>query len=897
MKMNRDMSLVKCFLLVVCVVVPVDAAVSCTTLDFVIGILSPKAGESPLQKDFDDFSTVTNEEVNKCFNTPNSVSLNVDDVLNIPKSGWTKIKKGIDDAIGFQANTKKHLGLSVVVGPFYQNLAMILEDWGIPYVVTDYTGFDWSDINLVDSSVKWKNIVEVRPPMKEFNGAIVDYFVSKNWESAVMIMPEHPRENQECQNLAHQMVEHNISPISYTLRYQNEEEMKESTDEVLRNVQLLEQKRIVICSPRDEKYNLIQMVLEQAKLFRMLVDESYSFFILDPSTHLKALSEINMYRTGLFTAKCELLAYRYTDISNDSIHFDTGYGFGAADAARIINEAKYYYITDNDSTKNTNFSREIYLKALKTVKIARGETGFIEFNRTTGSRIGYSLSLYNYGGANLFSKIGSWEKMEPYETEIDNETTEYIPDPADRLTFIDVNETDTGESRGIFRDMEPVVVVLEEPFVMYRDLPKGIVVTGNDRFEGFTIDLLDRISRDLKFNYKIILSPNNEYGGPRGRDPSEAEWGGIVGEILAKNATLGMGAISITSQRQSVIDFSLGVVGTGVNILIHKPEEVLSIFQFLTPFSLELWMAIIGSSFGVSILYFLLDFRSKERLFTLKSTLWFSLGTLLMKGSEFSPKRTSQRILTTGFLFFVLITVSTYTANMAAFLTKKNLEEPVDSFEQLAERDDIQIYTVENSATMNFLKTSAESSVYHQIWEKIARDNHKGLVPNATVGRRKVEEGAAAFIFDSMINLYSEKRYCKTQSVSAPILLQEHGIAMMNGAPFKSQLNIELLLLKEEGFIQALRKKWWENTRYCDEDFQSRSSKQVSFELDHTAGVFIVGSFGLAAALTLFICKKIYVLGQRDSPFPTIRKEENSVGRSPEEKLIYGLTEGKQSTV
>lgn len=83
-----------------------------------------------------------------------------------------------------------------MVGPFYQNLAMILEDIGIPYVVTDYAGFDWSDINLVDSTVKWKNIVEVRPPMTEFNGAIVDFFVLRNWESAVMIMPEHPRDNQ-----------------------------------------------------------------------------------------------------------------------------------------------------------------------------------------------------------------------------------------------------------------------------------------------------------------------------------------------------------------------------------------------------------------------------------------------------------------------------------------------------------------------------------------------------------------------------------------------------------------------------------------------------------------------------------------------------------------------------
>lgn len=99
-------------------------------------------------------------------------------------------------AILLQANSKRDVGLSVVVGPFYQNMAMILEDKNIPYVVTDYSGFDWSDVSLVDSKVKWKNIVEVRPPMKEFNGAIVDYFILKNWESAVMIMPEHPRENQ-----------------------------------------------------------------------------------------------------------------------------------------------------------------------------------------------------------------------------------------------------------------------------------------------------------------------------------------------------------------------------------------------------------------------------------------------------------------------------------------------------------------------------------------------------------------------------------------------------------------------------------------------------------------------------------------------------------------------------
>ena len=99
-------------------------------------------------------------------------------------------------AIADQANTKSEIGLSVVIGPFYMNLAMILEDIGIPYIITDYMGFDWSDISRVDDKVKWKNIVEVRPPMVEFNRAVVDFFVLKGWESAVMIMPENPKDNQ-----------------------------------------------------------------------------------------------------------------------------------------------------------------------------------------------------------------------------------------------------------------------------------------------------------------------------------------------------------------------------------------------------------------------------------------------------------------------------------------------------------------------------------------------------------------------------------------------------------------------------------------------------------------------------------------------------------------------------
>ena len=66
--------------------------------------------------------------------------------------------------------------------------------------------------------------------------------------------------------------------------------------------------------------------------------------------------------------------------------------------------------------------------------------------------------------------------------------------------------------------------------MMYRPTPKGVTFKGNERFEGFTIDLLQRVSKDLQFKYHIIVSPGNLYG----QQDKNGEWNGMVGSIMAR---------------------------------------------------------------------------------------------------------------------------------------------------------------------------------------------------------------------------------------------------------------------------------------------------------------------------------------------------------------------------
>jgi hypothetical protein len=62
------------------------------------------------------------------------------------------------------------------------------------------------------------------------------------------------------------------------------------------------------------------------------------------------------------------------------------------------------------------------------------------------------------------------------------------------------------------------------------------------------------------------------------------------------------------------------------------------------------------------------------------------------------------RILTSAWWFFALILISSYTANLAAFLTVKKINTPIKSVTDLAQQTKIKYGTVKSSGVMGFFK-------------------------------------------------------------------------------------------------------------------------------------------------------------------------------------------------
>ena len=70
----------------------------------------------------------------------------------------------------------------------------------------------------------------------------------------------------------------------------------------------------------------------------------------------------------------------------------------------------------------------------------------------------------------------------------------------------------------------------EDPYMMRREDPNGML-TGNDRYEGYCVDLLRGIANILHFNYSIKEVGDGKYGSMEG---PQNEWTGMVRELMDK---------------------------------------------------------------------------------------------------------------------------------------------------------------------------------------------------------------------------------------------------------------------------------------------------------------------------------------------------------------------------
>nr|XP_050028110.1 glutamate receptor ionotropic, kainate 2-like [Dermacentor andersoni] len=457
-----------------------------------------------------------------------------------------------------------------------------------------------------------------------------------------------------------------------------------------------------------------------------------------------------------------------------------------------------------------------------------------------------------------------------------------------------------------------ITTILNAPYIMDKAPARKLV--GNDRFEGFCVDLLREMARLLGFHYQLQLVRDGAYGS---RD-SRGHWNGMVRELLDMEADLAIGDLTITYAREAVVDFTTPFMTLGVGILYRKPQPEHSLLFFLSPLSTDVWLCVAaayvvvslllccvarvgrarwnsghasaerccwscqrspsrggvgcvgGSGYGSAGLDVIMagraddlrvhhserifsgekkrgEVRPTEAQFTLLNSLWFTMSAIMRQGCDTSPRSASTRIIAAAWWLFSFVLVSSYTANLASFLTRERLRSPIEGAEDLAKQTEIHYGCVRSGSTEAFFKDSKHET-YERMWNAMNDD----LVSSNAEGVERVERGGYAFLMESTSIDYVVQRRCQLTQVGGLLDSKGYGIAMPQGSPYRSVLSSAILRLQESGTLQILKDRWWkvrDPVRQCPDDAAaSRPDAASELGLPKVGGVFVVLLAGLGLA-------------------------------------------------
>lgn len=317
-----------------------------------------------------------------------------------------------------------------------------------------------------------------------------------------------------------------------------------------------------------------------------------------------------------------------------------------------------------------------------------------------------------------------------------------------------------------------------EPFAFQR----------NGRAAGFSIELWDRVAREMDVRYEL-------------------HWVQTVGEVIeavrTRRADVGVAAISITAEREASIDFSTPFYESGLSILVNAQgrSAVSSILEsVLTWDFLKLCGVLLGLLVVTAHLVWFFERKRNPEQFPepylqgVWESAWWAISTILSGGCDAKgPMVLGGRIVGAFWMLVCIIVITYFTAAITTIMTVNQLTSDISGPRDLP---GLSVATVSGSTAERYLRSRrAKVRGFRTIDGAYAALNTKQV---------------RAVVYDAPILMYHQSRSGNPQQMVVGRLFerQNYGIAMPANSPHRRAIN-QVLRLREEGFIDELNARWF----------------------------------------------------------------------------------------
>lgn len=323
--------------------------------------------------------------------------------------------------------------------------------------------------------------------------------------------------------------------------------------------------------------------------------------------------------------------------------------------------------------------------------------------------------------------------------------------------------------------------------VAVKEAPPFAIKKKNGEWEGLTVELWRKIAEETGLKFKLVESNLNP----------------LIEGVASKKFDVGLGALTVTPERETRLDFTHGFYATGLSVAT-RPSGA-PFWRVLGNLASGPFLYAVGLLFLVllivGVLFWIFERRRNAAQFGgnaakgVGSGFWLAAVTMTTVGyGDKAPVSPAGRLIALLWMFIALIIISTFTGMIASSLTVNSLEGSVQG------PDDLPKVTVGSIS-----KTSSAQ------WLGERRIGYSGF-RSVEDGLKAVADGAIdAFVYDAALLKYLVKEKYKDDAISVlPALFdrQSYAIALAPDSPHRETINVALLKVVASRYWKDRLQHW-----------------------------------------------------------------------------------------
>lgn len=316
-----------------------------------------------------------------------------------------------------------------------------------------------------------------------------------------------------------------------------------------------------------------------------------------------------------------------------------------------------------------------------------------------------------------------------------------------------------------------------------KEAPPFAMKSPEGEWSGISIDLWRRIAEKQNIKYRFH---------------EEEAVQGLVEAAAAGKVDIAVAALTVTSGREEMLDFTSAFYGTGLGIAVPAGGAASwgPVVRALTSFGfLQSVLALVGLALLVGLLVWLLERRHNEEFGGtvakgLSSSVWWTTVAMTQRGiGHQGPRTMPGRFVAMLWMVGSIIAIAVFTAGITSALTVRQLQGNVHGVTDLSK---VRVGAVTGSSTedtLNRLRIGFES------------------YPNAKEGLQAIRDGKLdAFVYDRPLLAWTINQDFRSSVQLLDVIFdqQHYAFALPAGSPLRKPVSVAVL--------NEIRNTWWGDT-------------------------------------------------------------------------------------